>query len=67
MIPIIAICSMFAIMALEAELTKVQRAKTKAIEALAKIRMENEKIKKEDAGNVIVDDWIFAVMGEDHE
>ncbi len=56
-----------SIMALEAELTKVQRAKTKAIEALAKIRMENEKIKKEDADNVIVDDWIFAVMGEDHE
>ncbi len=38
---------MNSIMALEAELTKVQRAKTKAIEALAKIRMENAKIEQE--------------------
>ena len=54
-------------MALEAELTKVQRAKTKAIEALSRIQMENAKIEKEDSGNVIVDDWISAVMGEDNE
>ena len=56
-----------SIMALEAELTKVQRAKTKAIEALSRIQMENAKIEKEDSGNVIVDDWISAVMGEDNE
>lgn len=58
---------MNSIMALEAELTKVQRAKTKAIEALSRIQMENAKIEKEDSGNVIVDDWISAVMGEDNE
>ena len=56
-----------SIMAMEAELTKVQRAKTKAIEALSRIQMENAKIEKEDSGNVIVDDWISAVMGEDNE
>lgn len=35
---------MSSIMALESELTKVQRAKTKAIESLAKIRLENERL-----------------------
>ncbi len=56
---------MNSIMAQEAELTKVQRAKTKAIEALAKIRMENEKLEQETAGCAVVDDWISAVIGED--
>lgn len=36
---------MNSIMVLEAELTKVQRAKTKAIDSLAKIRIENKKLK----------------------
>ena len=44
---------MNSIMALEAELTKVQKAKTKAIEALAKIRMENAKIEQETSGNAV--------------
>lgn len=35
---------MNSIMALEAELTKVQRAKTKAIESLAKIRLERDRL-----------------------
>lgn len=56
---------MNSIMALEAELTKVQRAKTKTIEALARIRMENAKIEQETAGSAAVDDWISAVLGED--
>lgn len=55
---------MNSIMALEAELTKIQRAKTKAIEALAKIRLEKAKVKGESTGNGIVDDWIAAVAGE---
>lgn len=56
-----------SIMALEAELTKVQRAKTKAIETLSRLRLEKEKIKNENAGNEVVDDWIEAVMGEEAE
>ncbi len=55
---------MSSIMTLEAELTKVQRAKTKAIEALYKYRLEKAKIESESAGNDVVDDWIAAVMGE---
>lgn len=55
---------MNSIMALEAELTKIQRSKTKAIEALAKIRLEKAKVKGESTGNGIVDDWIAAVAGE---
>lgn len=56
---------MNSIITLEAELTKVQRAKTKAIEALYKYRLEKAKIESEGAGNDVVDDWITAVMGED--
>lgn len=56
---------MNSIMTLEAELTKVQRAKTKAIEALAKYRLEKDKVESENAGNDIVDDWIAAVLEED--
>lgn len=56
---------MNSIMALEAELTKVQRAKTKAIEALSRYRIEQAKLKSESAGNDAVDDWIAAVLGEE--
>ena len=56
---------MNSIMALEAELTKVQRAKTKAIEALSKYRLEKAKLESESAGNDTVDDWIAAVLGEE--
>lgn len=55
---------MNSIMVLESELTKVQKAKTKAIEALARIRMENAKIEQETTGSATVDDWISAVIGE---
>jgi len=56
---------MNSIMTLETELTKVQKAKTKAIEALSKYRMEKAKLESESAGNDAVDDWIAAVLGED--
>lgn len=58
---------MNSIMTLEAELTRVQRAKTKAIEALSKLRIEKAKIENENAGNEAVDDWIAAVLGEEVE
>ncbi len=58
---------MNSIMALEAELTKVQKAKTKAIETLSKHRLEKAKIENENAGNEAVDDWIAAVLGEEVE
>ncbi len=58
---------MNSIMALEAELTKVQKAKTKAIETLSKHRLEKAKIENESAGNEAVDDWIAAVLGEEVE
>ena len=54
---------MSSIMALEAELTKVQRAKTKAIEALTRFRVEKSRLESESAGNDAVDDWISAVLG----
>ena len=56
---------MNSIMVLEAELTKVQRAKTKAIETLSKYRLEKAKLESESAGNDAVDDWIAAVLGKD--
>lgn len=56
-----------SIMTLEGELTKIQRAKTKAIEALAKYRIEKAKMESESAGNDAVDDWIAAVLGEEAE
>lgn len=58
---------MNSIMVLEAELTKVQRAKTKAIETLSRIRFENKKIESENVGNDVVDDWIAAVLEENDE
>lgn len=56
-----------SIMILEAELTRVQKAKTKAIEVLSKYRLEKVKIESESAGNDVVDDWIAGVLGEDKE
>ena len=55
---------------LEQELSTVQGKKTKAIEALSKLRTEEAKIESENAGNTVVDDWIAAVLEEevkDHE
>ena len=51
-----------SIMALEAELTKVQRAKTKAIEALSRLRTESQKLENEEAGNDIVKTWAQKVL-----
>ncbi len=48
---------------LEQELSSVQNKKTKAIEALSKIRIERAKMENEAAGNEAVDDWISAVLG----
>ena len=50
---------------LEQELSTVQSKKTKAIEALYKLRLENKKIENENSGNDTVDDWIAAVLGEE--
>lgn len=58
---------MNSIMVLEAELTKIQRAKTKAVEALSKYRLEKAKMESENAGHDAVDDWIAAVLGGDVE
>lgn len=52
---------------LEQELSTVQSKKTKAIEALSKLRLEKAKIENEKAGNDAVNDWINAVLGEDVE
>ena len=53
---------MSSIMTLEAELTKVQRAKTKAIEALSRLRTESQKLENEAAGNDIVKTWAQKVL-----
>lgn len=50
---------------LESELSNVQSKKTKAIEALEKLRTEKEKRENENTGNDAVDDWIDAVLEED--
>lgn len=50
---------------LEQELSTVQGKKTKAIEALSKLRLEKAKMESESAGNDAVDDWIQAVLGEE--
>ena len=52
---------------LESELSNVQSKKTKAIEALAKVRAERAKIESKTAGNHAVDDWIAAVLGDGGE
>lgn len=51
------------IVRLEQELSTVQSKKTKAIEALSKLRMEKLKLESEAAGDTTVDDWIAAVIG----
>ena len=56
-----------SIMALEAELTKIQRARTKAIETLTQLRMEKQRIENESNGNDTVDDWISTILEEDTE
>ena len=58
---------MSSIITLEAELTKVQKAKTKAIETLGRLRLEKQKLEGESAGNDIVDDWISGITGEDDD
>lgn len=58
---------MSSIVTLETELTKIQKAKTKAIEALAQLRLEKQKTENETDGNDTVDDWISAVVGDDFE
>lgn len=47
---------------LEKELTSVQSKKTKAIEALAKIRLEKQKIAGETKGNEVVRAWAEGVL-----
>lgn len=47
------------------ELANVQSKKTKALESLAKIRLEKRKIDDSTRGNEMVDDWILGVMGKD--
>lgn len=56
---------MNSIVTLETELTKVQKAKTKAIETLAKLRLEKQKLNGENNGNDAVNDWILSMMEED--
>lgn len=53
---------MNSIMALEAELTKIQRAKTKAIETLSELREEKQKLQDEKAGSDIVKTWAQKVL-----
>lgn len=58
---------MSSIMTLESELTKLQKAKTKAIEILAKIRLEKQRLKEESKGNDMADDWIASVCEKEVE
>ena len=55
---------MNSIMTLESELTKVQRAKTKAIEALAKLHLEKQKLEGDTSTNDIVKSWVEKVTKE---
>lgn len=55
---------MNSIMTLEAELTKVQRAKTKAIETLAKLHLEKQKLEGDTSTNDIVKSWVEKVTKE---
>lgn len=52
---------------LERELTAVQGKKTKAIEALMKLRFEKQRLDDTKQGNEVVNDWISGVIGEDDE
>lgn len=53
------------IMVLEGELTKVQKAKTKCLDSLSRIKLENRKINEAGKEDETVDAWIAAVIGED--
>ena len=57
------------VLALESELTKVQRAKTKTISTLSKIRIEKMKIESEaeSAENSLVHDWIAGVLENENQ
>lgn len=52
---------------LEQELSTIQGKKTKAIETLAKYRMEKEKVESENVGNATAVDWIEAVLREEED
>ena len=47
---------------LEKELTSVQSQKTKAVDALSKLRFEKEKIAGESKGNELVRTWAESVI-----
>ena len=47
---------------LEKELTSVQSCKTKAVDALAKLRLEKEKAAGESKGNELVRAWADSVI-----
>lgn len=55
---------MNSIVTLEAELTKVQRAKTKAIDALARLHLEKQKLEGDTSTNDIVKLWAEKVKKE---
>lgn len=55
---------MNSIMTLEAELTKIQRAKTKAIDALAKLHLEKQRLDGDTSTNDIVKSWVEKVTKE---
>lgn len=47
---------------LEQELSTVQNKKTRAIEALAKLRLDKMKLENEARGDAAVEDWIMSIM-----
>lgn len=47
---------------LEQELSTVQNKKTKAIESLAKLRLDKMKLENEARGDAAVEDWIMSIM-----
>ena len=49
---------------LEKELTSIQSKKTKTIDSLLRLRLENRKFEDAGKGGELVDDWIASVMGE---
>lgn len=49
---------------LERELTSVQSKKTKTIDSLIRLRLENQRIAGENKGSELVDDWIESVMND---
>ncbi len=55
---------MNSIMTLEAELTKVQRAKTKARETLARLHLEKQKLEGDTSTNDVVKSWVEKVTKE---